>query len=135
MAKISIKNLSNAIYESSVGKTEVEIDNLIKNIIKLIHNKKLINKSEEIIKHLEQIINKSNNITKIKILSKDKLDKNIIDEIKDFIKKKYNVKEIEFEFMIDQKLLGGFKIEINNEIIDATLKSKIRKLEDHLINN
>ena len=34
---------------------------------------------------------------------------------------------------LNEKLLGGFKIEVNNELIDLTLKNKIYRLQEHLI--
>jgi F0F1-type ATP synthase delta subunit len=36
---------------------------------------------------------------------------------------------------VDEKLLGGIKIKVGDEIIDGTLKNKIKKLENHLIIN
>jgi len=35
-------------------------------------------------------------------------------------------------FKVDEKLLGGFRIEVNDEVIDLTLKNKAEKLQEHL---
>ena len=38
-----------------------------------------------------------------------------------------------FKEVIDKNLIGGFKVEVNNEVIDVTLRNKISKLQEHLI--
>ena len=40
--------------------------------------------------------------------------------------------QVIFKEKIDEKLLGGFRIEVNDEVIDLTLKNKIFKLEEYL---
>ena len=53
----------------------------------------------------------------------------------EFIKKKYQAKEVILELKEDDKLLGGIKIEIGDEIIDMTLKNKIKKLQNYLLSS
>jgi F-type H+-transporting ATPase subunit delta len=99
----------------------------------LISKKHLLSKSKEILAQLEKIIDKNEEIVRAKISSKEKISKKIVDEIEDFIKKRYKAKNTLLEFVIDPKLLGGIKIEIGDEIIDTTLKNRIKKLENYLI--
>ena len=40
-----------------------------------------------------------------------------------------------FNEVLDEKLLGGFKIEVNDEIIDLTIKNKLEKLQEYLTRN
>jgi F-type H+-transporting ATPase subunit delta len=133
MATISTNNLARAIYESSLGKSGSELDMVTKNIVEIISRKHLIGKSKEIITSLEKIIDKNEEVVRAKISSRIKLEKKIIDEIEDFIKKRYKAKNTVLEFEVDEKLIGGIKIEIGDEIIDTTLKNKIKKLENYLI--
>jgi F-type H+-transporting ATPase subunit delta len=133
MATISINNLAHAIYESSLNKKDGELDIVTKNTIDLISKKHLISKSKEILNTLEKIIDKKEGVVRVKISSNKKIDKKITDEIEDFIKKKYKAKNAVLEFEINEKLLGGIKIQVGDEIIDTTLKNKIKKLENYLI--
>ena len=133
MATISINNLARAIYESSEKKDGAELDAITKRAVNLISKKHLLSKSKEIIIQLEKIFDKNEEIVRAKISSKTKIDKKIVDEIEDFIKKRYKAKNTVLEFEIDEKLLGGIKIEVGDEIIDTTLKNKIKKLENYLI--
>jgi len=135
MATISINNIASAIYESSHGKEGVELDAVTKKAVDLISKKHLISKSKEILIQLEKIIDEKEGVIRAKISSRIKIDKKIVDEIEDFIKKRYKAKNTVLEFEIDEKLLGGIKIEIGDEIIDTTLKNKIKKLQNYLITN
>ena len=92
-------------------------------------------KKEEILKALEKIVNKENGILKAKITTEIKLNEEIVKEIEEFIKKKYKAKEVILELKEDKELLGGIKMEIEDEIIDATLRNKIKQLQTYLITN
>lgn len=133
MATISINNLARAIYESSKGKDGDELDIAMKNAVNIISKKHLLSKSKEIINQLQIISDKNEGVIRAKISSKVKLEQKIVIEIEDFIKKRYQAQNTVLDFEIDDKLLGGIKIEIGDEIIDTTLKNRIKKLQNYLI--
>lgn len=133
MATISINNIARAIYESSHEKRGEELDIVTKKAVDLISKKHLMSRSKEILIELEKIIDRKEEVVRAKISSKTKLDKKIIDEIEDFVKKRYKAKNTVLEFIVNEKLLGGIKIEVGDEVIDTTLKNKITKLQNYLI--
>ena len=133
MATTSIKNLAQAIYESSLNKEGKELDAAIDKCAVYLKNKNLLGKKEEILEALEKIINKEDGVIKAKVTTEVKLKTGLEKEIKEFIKKKYKSKEVILELKEDKELLGGLKIEVEDEIIDATLSNKIKQLQDYLI--
>jgi len=135
MATISIKNLTKAIYESSYKKEGVELDKTLEKAVNLISKKHLMDKSKEIIKELQKMIDKEEKIIRAEVSSKTKINNKNIIEIEDFIKKRYKIENTIINYKIDDKLLGGIKIEVGDEIIDTTLKSQIKKLQNYLIAN
>jgi len=135
MATASIKNLAQAIYESSLNKEGKDLDVAIDKCALYLKNKNLLGKKEEILEALEKIINKENGVVKAKVTTEIKLKTEVAKEIEEFIKKKYKIKEVILEEQVDKKLLGGIKIEIGDDIIDATLTNKIKQLQDYLITN
>jgi F-type H+-transporting ATPase subunit delta len=135
MATISIKNIARAIFESSYGKDGASLDAVTKKAVDLISKKHLLSKSKEVLYELEKIVDKSKEVVRAKISSRIKIDKKETDEIEDFIKKRYKAKNAVLEFSINPKLLGGIRIEVGDEIIDMTLKNKIKKLQNYLITN
>ena len=135
MTTTSIKNLAYAIYESSKDKKESEIDSLVQNIISFLSKKRMLSKSDKILSTLEKVIDDDQGITRVTISSRLKISDKIIKEIEEFIKKKYKSKTVEITLKEDEKLLGGIKIEIGDEVLDTTLQNKIKKLQTYLIEN
>ena len=135
MATISIKNLTQAIYDSSLDKEGSDLADVIEKSAILIKDKNLLGKKEEILKLLEKIINKENGIIKAKVSTESKLDTSIQKEIEEYVKKKYKAKTVILEEKVDPKLLGGIKIEIGDDIIDTTLLNKVHQLQNYLITN
>ena len=135
MASTSIKNLAQAIYESSLTKEGKELDVAIDKCALYLKNKNLLGKKEEILNALEKIVNKENSVIKAKVTTEMKLQTDVTKEIEEFIKKKYKAKEVILEEKVDKKILGGVKIEIEDDIIDVTLRNKIKQLQNYLITN
>jgi len=135
MSKILIKNLARAIYETTSGKKGEVLDKSILDCSLFIKDKNLLNKKKEILSDLEEIINKENGILKIKVSSKKELKTKTEKEIESYIKKKYKAKEVIIDKKINDKLLGGIKIEVGNDIIDTTLLKRVNQLQNYLIKN
>ena len=135
MATISNNDIAHAIYATSRGKSGLELANIMKNTVKFLSRRRLLSKSKDILSNLNKIINQNNGILEVKVWSKDKLASGIKEDLTQFLKKRYKEKDFIFVESLDEKLLGGVKIEAKNELIDLTLKNKIYKLQKHLTEN
>ncbi len=135
MAKISINNISNAIYESLKDKKGNDLDLAILNTIQLLKEKHLLNKKEEILEKLEGIIDKEDGIVRAKVYTRDKLGNKEEKELEEYLKHKHKAKQVYLEKIENKEILGGIKIEIGNEITDLSLSKKLHQLQDYLITN
>lgn len=135
MATVSIKNLATAIYESSKGKEGKELDVLMVDSAKLIADKHLLGKSEQLLSALEKIIDQEHGVTRATATSKIKLNTKMKEEVEEFIKKRFKAKEVILELKEDPSALGGIKIEIGDEVIDTTLRNRLNQLQNYLITN
>lgn len=135
MAKTSPKNIARAIFESLQGKEGEAMNSIIKKSSIYIRNNNLLGKKEEILFALEDIINKENGVVKAKVSTSNILDKEVQNEIEDFIRKRYKAKKVIIENIVIPRLLGGVKIEIGDEVIDATISNKVNQLQKFLITN
>ena len=81
---------------------------------------------------LEKIINKEEGRVLAKVSIPEKLDKQKKAEILRSLKERYSAKDVVISEILNEKLLGGFKIEVNDEIIDLTVKNKMEKLQEYL---
>lgn len=133
MTTLSNNDIARAIYLVSKDKTNTELHDINNKIIKFFVRRRLLPKAPDILERLNKIINHENGKIVVKVLSKIKLKEELKKELIFFLKEHYKAKEILLTEILDEKLLGGMRIEVNDEIIDLTVKNKIKKLQEHLI--
>ncbi|MFA6325114.1 MAG: F0F1 ATP synthase subunit delta [Candidatus Paceibacterota bacterium] len=133
MANISNNDIAQAIFLFSKDKVESDQKIVSDKIINFLSRRRLLSKSTDILSRLDKIINIENEKIVVKVLSSKKIEEKNKDELIVYLKERYKAKEIILEESLDHKLLGGMRIEVNDEIIDLTVKNKIKKLQEHLI--
>ncbi len=133
MAKVSIKNITDGIFEATVGKTGKDLEVALKNVVKFLKNKNLLSQSEVILKELEKLIDKNDGRIKIKVKSAVKIPEDKRKKLEGDMKEKYQAKEIESEYFEDKSLLGGMKVEVGEDVLDSTYRNKLNQLEKYLI--
>lgn len=133
MTTISNKDIARAVYLVSKDKTDIELRDVNDKVIKFLARRRLLSKTPDILEQLNKIINHENGRVIVKISSKSKLEEELKKKLIFFLKERYKAKEIVLVEILDEKLLGGIRIEVNDEIIDLTVKNKIKKLQEYLI--
>ncbi|MEK7081242.1 MAG: F0F1 ATP synthase subunit delta [Patescibacteria group bacterium] len=135
MTTISNNNIARAIHSATKGKNDAEQSLIFTKVIQFLFRRRLLSKAPDILLHLNKVINDEEGRITAKISSKSKLDEKIKKELAHALTKRYSVKEVVLSEVLDEKLLGGFKVEINDEVIDLTIKNKIGKLQEYLISS
>ena len=133
MATVSTKSFAYVIFEASVGKTGKELDAVLSNATKILSDKHLFGKKEEILQHLQDIIDEKDGVVRAHIETASKLSKDALTEIEHELKSRYKAKEIHLEVTENKKYLGGLRIQVGDEVIDLTLSNKIHQLQNYLI--
>lgn len=133
MSKISTKQIAEAIYSSAKNKGGAELDHVLKNAVDFLAKKNLLSKSPEILRHLEHISDAETNTLRAKVLSKNPLTKKMSDQVENFLKKRYETKTPALQWQEDKTLIGGMRIETEDEILDLSLKNKLNQLQDYLL--
>lgn len=135
MAIISNNDIAHAIYLATRDKNKEEQSLVYGRVVKFLHRKRLLPKAPDILLRLNNIINKYEERVRVKISSGKEIDETTKKELIETLAHRYSAKEVAPEYVIDDKLLGGFRVEVGDEIIDLTIKKKIEKLQEHLISN
>lgn len=135
MAKISVNNLASAICESLEGKEGSSLDNTILNVVHLLRDKRMMGKKDLILDKVQKLMDEKDKIVRARVNTKTKITEKVSKEIEELIKNKYKAKDVILDFKEDNKLLGGIKIEIGDDVIDTTLKNKLTQLQNYLITN
>ncbi len=133
MATISNNDIALAIYSISKNKSKEELPAIFKKIIQFLDRRRLLSRKADILEKLDKIINLEEGRIVVKVSSARKLSEKIKKDLISLLEKRYKVKEIVLIERLNEKLLGGMRLEIDDEVIDLTVKRKIEKLQEHLI--
>lgn len=101
-----------------------EKDELIDNIFKN-------NISDEMVALIKKVFLKYTNIVTVKAITAIPMEKGTQDKLKELISKKLN-KDIIFENVIDESIIGGVLLKAGDKVFDGTLKTELKSVEKQL---
>ncbi|HTE48691.1 MAG TPA: F0F1 ATP synthase subunit delta [Candidatus Paceibacterota bacterium] len=133
MSKISPKNIAEAIYKATEGKSGVVLAEILHRGAQMIQNKRMIGKSDEILKTLQNIQDIETGTVRAKVTTAKKISHEERNKIEHEVKEKYKGKSVVSEFFEKEELLGGMRVEVGDEVLDTSYKSALMKLKDFLI--
>ena len=130
MATLSNKDIANAIYGFLKDKNGSR--DAFREVVKFLQKKRLLGRSKAILESLRRVVNEEEGELEAEVQSVRSLPDKNKKEISEFLKRKYGAKQLILKESLDEKLLGGFRIEVKDEVIDLTSRNKLRKLQAHL---
>ena len=107
--------------------TKGRISELTQLFIKLLVTKNRESDMPEIISAYIEQYNTIKNIHKVKLTTATAISDELKNAIVDKVKREANLENIEIEAKVDDKLIGGFILEFNNNLVDASV---LRDLKD-----
>jgi len=131
--KLSSSQYAQALYQLTKNKPENEVNVVIEKFVNNLRQNGLTGKVNEIIKKFIEIYNKENGILQAKIITVRELNEEMIEKIKDNLRRKYQAEKIELETMVDEKLKGGIKIIVGEDILDGSIAGRLAKLKNSLV--
>ena len=130
MATLSNKDIANAIYGFLKDKNGSR--DAFREVVKFLQKKRLLGRSKAILESLRRVVNEEEGELEAEVQSVRSLPDKNKKEISEFLKRKYGAKQLVLKESLDAGLLGGFRIEVKDEVIDLTSRNKLRKLQAHL---
>src|SRR3989337_1578781 len=130
MSKIAPKNIAEAIYETTIDKSGVLLAETLRRGVKLIHNKRMLGKSDEILKALQNISDKKTGTIRMKVTTANNLRPEEKKRIENEVKEKYKGKSIVSEFFEKEELLGGMRVEVGDEEVGVIILGDIKKIKE-----
>lgn len=131
--KITSKQYAISLYEAILDKKDSEIKGAIKNFVKIVIDNNDTCKSDLVISEFSKIWNRENGIIEANILSTNKLDKEIVEVLSDYIKDISKSKNVTITEKIDKKLIGGVVIKYGDKILDGSIKTRLNSLKNNMI--
>ena len=109
-----------------------KIDNDLQNFLKLLIDKSRINYLEQICLEYKKIYLDYHKIKEAKVYSVTKLSQEKLNEIKEGLELKYNSK-FTVENFIDEKLVAGVKVIINDLVLDGSVSNKLDRMKSSIV--
>ena len=120
---VPAKQLGEIIFD--VGQKEFSAD--VHNLIKLLAENKRILVLPQISYLFEQLKARHEGVLEARIVSAFAIDNTQLKKLVDYLERKFKQK-IEAQVAIDPELIGGFKVEIGDEILDASIRGKLEAM-------
>ena len=143
MVAISNNEIARAIYlflkDNSLETQPSNQDETSKyaKIVRFLFRRHLLSQAANILLQLEKVINQAENKIVVRVSSAEKLEEKTKEYLTQNLKKRYSRKEVPKEIILveklDKNLLGGTRLEINDEVIDLSIKNKMEKLKEYLL--
>ena len=128
---IPIDKKSSAVTAVTTGKIGI----LTATFIQLLINKNREFYLPEIVDAFIDQYNLIKGINKIKLTTATPLSEEVKNEIVNKIKAQTPIEKIELETVINEDLIGGFVLEYNNNLVDASIQRELRDLKSQFDKN
>lgn len=122
-------NIVNALVE------KMGTDDMTKGFINLIINKKRDVFLPEIFTAFQQQYKAHKNIGTVELTVADELSDEMKNKIVESIKSQLNGQEVDLTIKVDEKLIGGFILESNNNQFDGSIARDLKDIKDQFLKN
>jgi F-type H+-transporting ATPase subunit delta len=111
-----------------------KVDPLVINFLNLLTQNRRESHLPAICRYFQQLYKESKGIRDGVIITAKPIDKKQLQEVHQLIKRLFKT-DIELTEQLDESIIGGFKLRIEDQQIDASIATKIRKIRSELINS
>jgi F-type H+-transporting ATPase subunit delta len=98
------------------------VSELTSAFINLLINKGREGDLPEIVSAFVDQYNKMNGITRVSLTTAVPVDEGVRNAITERLQKDANLQSVQLETSVDESLIGGFKLEFNNNLVDASVR-------------
>ena len=109
-----------------------DIDKKIVDFIKVLIEKKRFNELDGITEAYKKELDNIKNIQRVDVISAISLNDDFKNRITEKLQKRLN-KDIIANWIVNEEIIGGLVVKINDDIIDSSLKNKLENLSKNLI--
>jgi len=130
--KATATQYAKALYEATKDKDQKEIDVVLTDFVKVLSKNNQTRLAGNISKKFREVYNSENGIAEAEVISMEKLSEGIEKKIKDYVKDKYQAREVVIRNIIDKSIKGGIVIKIGDEVIDGSVERQLKELKSSL---
>ncbi|MFA5211025.1 MAG: ATP synthase F1 subunit delta [Patescibacteria group bacterium] len=128
MSKLLPAQYAKILFNLTKDAKKDDLEDVIKNFFSFLKKEHVLKKADYIIKEFIKFSKKQEGIQEIEIISSAKISNEKIKEISKLFGEKTEVKT-----EIEPDIIGGLIIETDDTILDASVKTQLNKLKQHLL--
>jgi len=132
MIKLSDKNIAKGIFAALENKTGGDLRDAIQRTVWILAKKRVLVRQDGILKELSKLQDKKDKIVRAEVFTPKALSPHAKHALAQGIERRYGAKTAILEMKEDGDLLGGVKIEAEDELLDLSARGRIMELEKHL---
>ncbi len=140
---VSSKDFSDLIKDPTSNKEELlkiiniisdnnKFENLFKNFLSFLIIKRRFFYLEQILRSFIETCSQKRGELKAELKSSKELSNNEISKITDELTKSFNSK-IKLNYKCDKSLIGGLIVQVGSTMVDTSIKSKLKQIENRMI--
>jgi F-type H+-transporting ATPase subunit delta len=128
--KFTVKQYAQSLYEVITDSNPKDHDRVIENFISILKTNGDLAAYEQIVNEVDSLFQTENQTSKIEVTanSKESITPGLLKELNKLAKTKAEVTT-----KIDDSIIGGVIIRVNDQLIDASMKTQLNNLEKDLI--
>jgi F-type H+-transporting ATPase subunit delta len=130
--KATATQYAKTLYELTKDKNHQEIDGVISNFIKKLNKNGQLKIAQNVIRKFQEVYNQENGIVEVEIVSKEKLNSQLVDKLISFVNDKYRAKEVLVNNVVDENIKGGIIVKVGNEVMDGSVERRLSELKKEL---
>lgn len=131
--KTRAKQYAQALYEALEYKDQEQAKAVVDNFMQFLVRNRDLPKADKILKHFDNIWNNNKGITEAKAITSTEMDKETLDLLKEYISQTTQAREVKINNGVDKDILGGFIVRYQGKIIDASLRTQVKRLKKFLV--
>lgn len=131
--KIVAKQYAQALFSEIKDQAEKDISGIINNFVEILKKDNCLSQMEKIIFYFNEFWKKEYSLVEAEISTSREINSELKKDLVEYLTKISQAKKINIVEKENDKLIGGFVVKYNDKIIDASIKNKINKFKNSLI--
>lgn len=128
--KFTPRSYAESLLKLAETATKKEIPEIVDQFIAFLVKERQFTLAHQIIEHVENMVRESDGRVKVTVEGVHAMDDETRKYVADFLRKPAD--SIDFEEKIDENLVGGMKIRLNDLLVDATITGQLERLREQL---
>ncbi len=133
--KIKLKQYAVALYEAVKDAPKEKIGDILDNFVKMLIKNNALRFAPQIINYLDKYAKKTEGVIDLKVKTVQPLEEENLSQLKKIVPLllEREIEKINVQQEIDPNLIGGFVLECDDLVFDASIKNKFNVLRKNLI--